>query len=607
MSVKSEVQQRLEQALAACEAEGLWPPELRTAPTLERPKQPEHGDLATNVAMTLARAAKKNPRQLAEAIVRHLGASPADPVLAAAELAGPGFINLRVARDLHFAELSRAFSQGAAFGRSEALAGQKVIVEYVSANPTGPMHVGHGRGAITGDVVARLLDLAGAQVHREYYVNDAGGQVAHLAHATWIRAQELVAAEQPGALVPEKLGPDDYQGEYVIDIARALVASVPAAERVALVTTPFAPQRDRLQRFAVDFVMREMIQKDLALVGIRFDQYFSERAMHEDGRVDHAIAELQAKGVASMRVLPPPKGLERDPDAPAADEPLLVMETSRFGDDVDRPLRKADGTLTYFAGDVAYHWDKLRRGFTRVINVWGADHGGYVPRVRAAIQALGYDPKAFEVVLVQMVNLVRDGQPVKMGKRSGNFVTLADVVEEAGSDAMRVFFIQRTSHSQFDFDLALAKRQSDENPVFYVQYGHARAASILRKAAEKGVPVPPVTVEHLRGLTLPEELDLLQRVLALPEVVAGAAAALEPHRIVFYLQETIAAFHSYLTRYKHAQKVLSDDPVTAAARLALVQALKLALANCLGFLGVSAPDQMHRDAPEEPGADEPAV
>jgi arginyl-tRNA synthetase len=599
MSVKSEVQGRLEQALEACEAEGLWPRELRTPPTLERPKQAEHGDLATNVAMTLARAAKKNPRAIAEAIVRHLGASASDPVLASAELAGPGFINLRVARDLHFRELSRAFAQGARFGRSDALAGQRVIVEYVSANPTGPMHVGHGRGAITGDVIARLLDVAGATVHREYYINDAGGQVGHLAHATWVRAQELFAAANPGALAPERLGPDDYQGEYVVDIARALLAAAPDAQ--ALVTSPFAPQKDRLQRFAVDFVMREMIQKDLARVGIQFDQYFSERAMHEDGRVHRAISQLEAQGVASMRVLPPPKGLERDPDAPGADEPLLVMETSRYGDDVDRPLRKADGALTYFAGDVAYHWDKLQRGFTRVINVWGADHGGYVPRVRAAIQALGYDPKAFEVVLVQMVNLVRDGVPVKMGKRSGNFVTLADVVEEAGPDAMRVFFIMRTSNSMFDFDLALAKKQSDDNPVFYVQYGHARAASILRKAAEKGVVIPEVSVESLRGLVLPEELDLLQRILSLPEVLAGAAASLEPHRVVFYLQETIAALHSYLTRYKNTEKVLSDDPVRTRARLALMQVLKLALGNALNFLGVSAPDEMRRELADEPG------
>lgn len=601
MGVKEQVLSRLEQALTACEADGLWTREQRTAVTFERPKQAEHGDLATNVAMTLARAARKNPRELAQAIVARLAASPADHVLSGAEVAGPGFINLRIARDLYFAGLADAFAQGAAFGTSGALAGEKVIVEFVSANPTGPMHVGHGRGAVTGDVIARLLAAAGAQVHREYYINDAGGQVGHLAHAVYVRSQQLVAKTHPEAnLVVEPLLETDYQAEYVVDLARTLLDPLTVPERLDFVRAPFAAEKERLQKQVVDLVMKTMIQPDLALFNIGFDAYYSEAEMHASGKVRHAIEELEKKGLARMRTLPPPKGLERpaNDEAPATDLPMLVMETTRFGDDVDRPLRKPDGAWTYFAGDVAYHWDKLQRGYNRVINVWGADHGGYVPRVRAAIEALGYDPKRFEVVLVQMVNLLRDGVPVKMGKRSGNFVTLRDVIEEAGADATRVFFIERTSNSQFDFDLALAKKQEDVNPVFYVQYGHARAASILRKAQERGVPLPAVSVEALQGLTLPEELDLVKTMLGLPELVAGAAQALEPHRVIFYLKDIIGAFHSYLSRYKHTEKVLSDDPVKTRARLALVLALKLTLANALHLLGVSAPDSMQRVAEE---------
>jgi len=598
MSVQDLVVARIERALAACEAEGLWPADKRPPVQVERPKQPEHGDFATNVAMTLARAAKRNPREIAQAIAARLGAG--DALLVSAEIAGPGFINLRLGRDAWFRDLEDAARQGADFGRSRVLAGQNVNVEFVSANPTGPMHVGHGRGAATGDAVARLLEAAGAKVTREYYINDAGVQVAHLAHSVYVRAQELVAAQQPQAgIVPEKLGPDDYPGDYIVELSRAILDRLTPEARRQLASTPFEPQRRALEHAAVDLVLRTMIRPDLELFNIRFDLFFSERAMHEAGAVTRALDELQQKGLASMERLPPPRGQERDPDAPGGDEPLLVMKTTRFGDDVDRPLRKPDGSYTYFAGDVAYHWDKLRRGHERLIDVWGADHGGYVSRVRAAIQALGHDPKAFEVILVQMVNLLRDGQPVRMGKRSGNFVTLREVIEEAGADATRVFFLMRGSNSQLDFDLALATRQTEENPVFYVQYGHARACSILRKAAERGIAVPPTTVEVLRGLSLPEELDLVRRILSLPEVVAGAAKALEPHRMVFYLQDTIGAFHSYLTRYKNTEKVLGPDAAKTAARLALVNAIRQALANALQLLGVSAPERMERETPEE--------
>lgn len=600
MSVRNRVAERFTKALETCEAQGVWSTDARPQVLFERPRQDSHGDLATNVAMTLAKAARKSPRQVAEEIVKALDVKAGDEVFAGVEIAGPGFINLRLHPALYWKDLEEAIAQGAEWGRSKVLAGQKVINEYVSANPTGPMHVGHGRGAVIGDVISRLLSAAGADVHREYYVNDAGGQVGHLAHAVWVRAKELVAAEQPGAGVEvEALGVDDYKGEYVVDIAREMLSKLSAEEALELAKTPFEESKDRLQRACVELVLETMIKPDLALFNIGFDRFYSERAMHEDGSVAQAMEELEKRGVAAVEVLPPPKGQERDPDAPEQNEPLLVMKTKQFGDDADRALRKPDGSYTYFAGDVAYHWDKLQRGFSRIVNVWGADHGGYVARVRAAIEALGFDPKAFEVVLVQMVNLVRDGQPVRMGKRSGNFVTLREVIEEAGPDAMRVFFIMRSANSQFDFDLALARKQSDDNPVFYVQYGHARACSILKRAAERGVALPPVTAENLSGLRLPEELDLAKRILSLPDVVAGAAQALEPHRVVFYLQETIAAFHSYLSRYRHTEKVLSDDETTTKARLALVQALRLTLANTLDLIGVSAPERLDRAFDEE--------
>lgn len=607
MSVREVVKERFEKALAACEAEGLWASDARPQVQFERPRQDSHGDLATNVAMALAKPARKAPRQIAEAIVRALGVVEGDEVFTGVEIAGPGFINLRLRPELYWRDLERAVAQGGRWGESTVLEGQKVLNEYVSANPTGPMHVGHGRGAVIGDVISRLLKAAGAQVEREYYVNDAGGQVGHLAHAVWVRAKTIVAGAHPDAgVVVEELGADDYKGEYVVDIAEALLAKRSVEERIALATGAFDALKDELQRACVELVLETMIKPDLERFNISFDRFYSERAMHEDGSVGRAMAELEERGVASVEVLPPPKGQERDPDSPETNEPLLVMKTTRYGDDVDRALKKPDGSYTYFAGDVAYHWDKLRRGYSRLVNVWGADHGGYVARVRAAIEALGFDPKAFDVVLVQMVNLVRDGQPVRMGKRSGNFVTLREVIEEAGPDAMRVFFIMRSANAQFDFDLALAKKQSDDNPVFYVQYGHARACSILKKAAERGVAIPPVTAENLAGLSLPEELDLVKRILSLPDVVAGAAQALEPHRIVFYLQETIGAFHSYLSRYRHSEKVLSDDAAKTTARLALVQALQLTLANTLTLIGVSAPERLDRTQPEDSTADEAA-
>lgn len=596
--MREQVRKIFEATVAKCVDEGRLPPEAReVAFSVDLPKNPAHGDYAVNAAMMLARAAKLPPRKVAELLVEEL----TEPSLfAKVEIAGPGFLNLRLDPAALVGALREVEEKGATFGHVDLGKGQRVLAEYISANPTGPMHVGHGRGAITGDALSRLLAAAGYRVDREYYVNDAGGQVTALARSAWIRARELYAAEHPDAgLEPIALGDDDYKGEYIVDVARALLAAWPENEREALVRGPFAPLRNRIAEKAVALVLDTMIKPDLEVAGIEFDRWYSERSLHEAGLVDRAIEELRARGLVEEKVLPPPRGLERSADEEVEEgRPQLVFLSTKFGDDADRPLRKADGAYTYFAADVAYHWDKLQRGYDWLIDVWGADHGGYVPRVKAAIQALGRSPDTLDVVLVQMVNLLKGGQPVRMGKRSGNFITLRWLLDEVGADAVRVFFLMRRGDAMLDFDVDLAKQQSKDNPVFYVQYGHARCASILRKAREAGHPEPTFDPEALKALTMPEELDLVKRILALPDVVAGAAAALEPHRIVFWIQETTAAFqHYYEVGKRQGEKVISDDPAKRAARLFLIACMKRVFANSLALLGVSAPERMER--PEE--------
>ncbi|AKU91035.1 Arginyl-tRNA synthetase [Vulgatibacter incomptus] len=592
-----------ENTIARCVVQEVLPVEAKGVDfAVETPKNPAHGDYAVNAAMLLAKLAGKPPRAVAQLLIDHL--DDPDLLLSSLEIAGPGFINVRLDPAFFFRGLRRVDEEGDRFGNVGVGDGKRVLVEYVSANPTGPMHVGHGRGAVTGDAISRLLAAAGYDVTREYYVNDAGGQVTALARSVWVRAREIWSEEHPASeLTPVALGEDDYKGEYIKDVAGAVIAAWPEAEREALVAGPFGPLRDRIANVAVQVVLDTMIKPDLAYLGIHFDKWFSERSLHESGEVDRAIRALEARGFVEEKVLPPPKGIERE--AQEADErPQLVFTSTRFGDDADRPLRKGDGNHTYFAADMAYHWDKLERGYPRLINVWGADHGGYVPRVRAAIQALGHPPETLDVVLVQMVNLLKNGQPVKMGKRSGNFITLRWLLDEVGSDAVRVFFLMRRGDAMLDFDVDLAKAQSKDNPVFYVQYGHARCASILRKAIEAGLPHPGFSPDHADSLTMPEELELTKRILAFPDVVAAAAQALEPHRIVFYIQETTALFQHYYEAGKRAgEKVIGDDPAKTEARLFLIASVKQVLANALALLGVSAPERMER-ASEEIAAEE---
>ena len=583
-------------ALARGAAEGRWP-SLDVPFTVEPPRDPQHGDFAVNAAMVLARPAGKPPRELAQGIVDAIRAEDGGRSIESLEIAGPGFVNLRLRPAVWLAGLAEVVRQGDTFGRTRVGKGRKVIVEFVSANPTGPMHVGHGRNAVTGDAVASLLDWSGHAVTREYYVNDAGAQVQTLARSVHLRYQELF-----GRTV--EMPPKSYPGAYVIDIARGL--SDEYGPR--FLDAPEAEWLDLFRERAVAHVLG-MIRSDLDAVHITFDVWSSEKKLYDSGTVQRFLAELEAKDLVYWGKLPPPKSKKGQP-APAAAAPneeglteaedLLLFRSSRHGDEVDRPVKKADGTPTYFCADIAYHWDKRQRA-DQLVDVLGADHGGYVARLGAALEALGASRKDLHVVLIQMVNLTRGGEAVKMSKRAGTVVSLQEVVEEVGRDATRFIFLTRRADAQLDFDLELAKRQTLDNPVFYVQYGHARLARILEKAAEAGAPEARFDVETLSVLTAPEEMDLVKRVISFPDLVAGAALAWEPHRVAFWLQETIGAFHSYYTQGKRSgERFIGADPVKTAARLALARALKQALRNGLSLLGVAAPERMEsREAAED--------
>jgi arginyl-tRNA synthetase len=598
--VRDRVIELFRQALAKGAAEGRWPA-AEVSFAVEAPRDPRHGDFAVNAAMVLAKAAGKPPRELAAAIVEAVRAVDAGGDVASLEIAGPGFVNVRLAPDLWLRALERALALGKDYGRSAAGKGKEVIVEYVSANPTGPMHVGHGRNAVVGDGVQSLLRWAGFEVTREYYVNDYGAQVQTLARSVHLRYQELFGRQVT-------MPPKSYPGEYVRDVAARIKAEhgdrfLDAPEREWL-----APFRDT----AVQDVLA-LIREDLAAINVSFDVWASEKALYESGTVERFLKTLEEKGLVYVGKLPPPKSKKGAAPAPpthadaeegvSLSEDLTLFRSSQYGDEVDRPVKKADGTPTYFCADIAYHWAKRQRAGT-LVDVLGADHGGYVPRLHAALEALGYARDDLHVVLIQMVNLTRGGEAVKMSKRAGTVVTLRELVDEVGRDAARFVFLTRRSDAQLDFDVELAKRQTLDNPVFYVQYGHARLVSIARKAAEAGVPERAFDLDAARALTLPEEQDLVRRIAAFPDLVAGAALAYEPHRIAFWLQETIAAFHSYYTQGKKSgERVVGSDPRKTAGRLLLCRALRQVLANGLAVLGVSAPDRMESPETREDAED----
>ncbi len=534
--------------------------ELASAETpsyvVEVPREEGHGDLATNVAMTLARAEKKAPRAIAEIVARHL--TSGDGFVSRAEAAGPGFLNVTFSDAAWRSRLLEILEAGDSYGHGDAGRGKRIQVEFCSANPTGPLHIGHGRGAATGDAIARLLEAAGYEVEREYYINDAGVQIDTLGRSVVARYLQRLGRDEP---FPE----DGYPGDYVTEFAEGVIADdggkwADAPREEAVLALGLRAGAAMLQR----------IRTDLADFGVSFDHFTSERALNESGLVLDAIEDLRAR------------------DCLYESEGATWMRTTAFADDKDRPIVKSDGTLTYFAGDICYHREKIRKGFDRLVNVWGADHHGYIPRVRAALQALGFDPAALRVVLVQMVSLSRDGVPVRMGKRTGEFITLRDVLDEVGPDLARFFFLSRKSDAHLDFDLELARRQTAENPVFYVQYAHTRIAGVFRQAAEKGIAAAEPTAAAVAALSHPDEIAMIKLLAEFPEVVAGAADALEPHRVVFYAQKVAGEFHRFYSKHRF----VGDDAAATTARLLLAGAVGQVLGRALRLIGIAAPERM---------------
>lgn len=537
-------------------AAGLAAREELPAFVLEVPKEKAHGDLATNAAMQLTRIAKKNPRQIAEAIIAHLDLGKAS--IESAEIAGPGFINFRMNKSYLYPVIAEVAAKGADYGRVGLGEGRKVQVEFVSANPTGSLHLGHARGAAVGDALCNLLDFAGYDVTREYYINDAGNQVANLCKSIEVRYKQELGLE---ADMPE----DGYYGEDIKGFAKELIAE----KGDALLSLSDEERGAFFRQYGLQKEL-DKIKRDLGRFGVSFDVWFSETSLYETGQVEAALDELKAK------------------EQVYEEDGAVWLRTTDYGDDKDRVLVKNDGTYTYLTPDIAYHRDKYARGFDQMINIWGADHHGYIPRVKAAMEALGNDPDKLTVLIAQMVSLYQNGEKVRMSKRTGKAVTMEDLMDEVGVDAIRYFFTMRSMDSHLDFDMDLAVSTSNENPVFYVQYAHARICSIFRQAEEQGVtPLPPQQAD-LAGLTAEHEYDLLRKMGELPEEVAIAAQAYAPHRLIRYVYELAALFHSY---YK-AERVITDDERQTQARLALLGALRTVIANVLRLVGVSAPERM---------------
>jgi len=561
--MKERLRQVIIDGLKACYSKGTL--DSGTIPdfSIEVPAHAEHGDLATNAAMLLARAEKKAPRKIAEILVDALGDGAG--LWTRIEIAGPGFINFYLAPGCWYGVLDEIQSRGINYGRSSTGAGHKIQVEFVSANPTGPLHIGHGRGAAVGDSLCRLLAATGWNVCREFYYNDAGAQITNLALSVQARC---LGIEPDDPRWPA----DGYQGDYIRDVARSYLAgeTVDAGDRHTTAATD-PNDLEAIRNFSVAYLRREQDQ-DLAAFDVRFDVYFLESSLYAEGRVDAVVQRLGENGYT----------YEQDG--------ALWLRTTAFGDDKDRVMRKADGSYTYFVPDVAYHLNKWERGMSRVVNEQGSDHHSTVTRVRAGLQALNAGiPQGWpEYVLHQMVTVLRGGEEVKISKRAGSYVTLHDLIDEVGRDATRFFFLMRRTDAQLVFDLDLAKQQSSDNPVYYVQYAHARVCSVNRNATEQNVKLPTLGEVDFSRLELEEEVALAKLLARYPETVEGAAQSLEPHRIVFYLQELAAQFHSYYNR----QRILIEDPETSRARLYLANSVRIVLANGLSLLGVSAPEQM---------------
>ncbi len=586
--MKSEIAALVRSALESLAREGVLSAESFPDPVIERARDPAHGDFATNAAMVNSKVAGMKPRDLAERLVAAL---PQTPLLTEVSIAGPGFINFRLAQNAHLAVVSQVLAQGERYGRSDIGTGKRVQVEFVSANPTGPLHVGHGRGAAYGSVVADLLEAVGFEVHREYYVNDAGRQMDILATSVWLRYLELAGEE---LVFPSNA----YKGDYVWDIAATLhrdhgdayrhaahevFADVPADEPAggdkeahidALIGRAKHLLEDNRYRFVFELglnVILDDIRDDLELFGVHYQEWYSERSLVESGAVNKCVDRLRASGHLYE------KG------------GAWWFRSTDFGDEKDRVVVRENGQATYFASDIAYHLDKIERGFARVIDVWGADHHGYVPRVKAALQALGDDPGKLDVLLVQFAVLYEGGKKKQMSTRSGEFVTLRELRKDVGRDAARFFYIMRKCEQHLDFDLDLARSQSNDNPVYYVQYAHARICSVFRQAAEKGFQAELSDGSgNLEQLAEEHELALLKSLARYPEVVEAAALNEEPHQLTHFLRELANELHTYY----NAHQFLVEDGGLRDGRLKLIAAVRQVLANGLGLIGISAPEKM---------------
>ncbi|WP_420859275.1 arginine--tRNA ligase [Marivivens marinus] len=579
MNLFADIRALVVSSLEAMMADGQLPTGLDLANVaVEPPRDAAHGDMATNAAMVLAKPAGMKPRDIAEALAARL---VADARVDTAEVAGPGFLNLRLSADLWQGVVSAALTDPG-FGRSTLGQGVRVNVEYVSANPTGPMHVGHTRGAVFGDALASLLDFAGYDVTREYYINDGGAQVDVLARSAFERYREANGLEPQ---IAEGL----YPGDYLIEVGEALKAKYGDS----LLDQPEEVWLEDVREFATEAMM-EMIRGDLALLGVKMDVFSSEKALYGTGKIEGAIDRLAAQGLIYEGVLEPPKG--KTPEDWEPREQTLFKSTAH-GDDVDRPVKKSDGGWTYFAPDIAYHYDKVERGFDQLIDVFGADHGGYVKRMKAAVAALSNNRVPLDIKLIQLVKLYKNGEPFKMSKRAGTFVTLRDVVEQAGADVTRFHMLTRKNDAPLDFDFDKVLEQSKDNPVFYVQYASARIHSVLRKATEAGIAVDDATLQaaDLGMLTHDAEIALMKKLAEWPRLVEIAAKGHEPHKVAFYLYELASEFHGLWNKGNEdttLRFLQEGDPATTQAKIALISAVSVVISAGLGILGVTPATEM---------------
>jgi len=554
--MKDKIKDLILLAVRSAHEKGALPTADIVEAEVEAPKADAHGDFSTNIAMVMASAQKMPPRKIAEAIIRHI--QDPEGILEKTEIAGPGFINFFLKTSAWHPVLQKIHEADTRYGATDIGKGQKFQVEFVSSNPTGPLHVGHGRGAAVGDAVANILAFCGYDVEKEYYINDSGRQIHTLGRSVFLRYKEMLGQKMEF--------PDEcYQGGYIRDLA----AEIKTEHGDALLRRPEEDAITKCARFAAEKILAG-IRDDLKTFGIEFDCWFSEQSLYDSGRVDQILDNFRDQGII----------YEKDG--------ALWFKTSDFGDEKDRVVVKKNGETTYFASDIAYHQDKYDRGFERVVDVWGADHHGYIPRMKAAVEASGHRRDQFDVILVQLVNLLRAGEPVAMSTRAGKFETLRDVIDDVGRDAARFIFLTRHYESALDFDLEVAKQKSNDNPVYYVQYVHARISSIVRKGKERGTSDVSWDDQAVARLEAPEEIELIKNLARYPDVLAGSAKSMEPHRVTYYLMNLASAFHTYYNKHR----VLSDDLQLQCGRLNLILAVQKVIRNGLTLLGVSAPNKM---------------